>query len=147
MSPWCKCFGPWDVKCLLSLLDSWTPASSLSNFKLAGKTSTLLAVVTAKCCSNLTLLHFDNQYLFVQHYTTIFVPESGYKMDWHASYSTLTPYEYHYNVNICPLFYLKAYLWHIVPFRKKSDGCQMSCLFWGNNRQHIPVCSIQFLIG
>ena len=49
-----KRFDPWDVECLLSLLESWAPASSLTTFKLAWKTATLLALVTAKRCSDLT---------------------------------------------------------------------------------------------
>ena len=59
-----KQFDPWDVECLLSLLESWAPASSLTTFKLAWKTATLLALVTAKHCSDLTLLCVDNQHLF-----------------------------------------------------------------------------------
>ena len=59
-----KQFDPWDVQCLLSLLKSWAPASSLTTFKLAWKTATLLALVTAKHCSDLTLLCVDNQHLF-----------------------------------------------------------------------------------
>ena len=43
-----KQFDPWDVEHLLSLLESWAPASSLTTFKLAWKTATLLALVTAK---------------------------------------------------------------------------------------------------
>ena len=59
-----KQFDPWDVECLLSLLESWAPTSSLTTFKLAWKTPTLLALVTAKHCSDLTLLCVDNQHLF-----------------------------------------------------------------------------------
>ena len=62
-----KHFDPWDVEHLLSLLESWAPASSLTTFKLAWKTATLLALVTAKYCSDLTLLCIDNQHLFLQH--------------------------------------------------------------------------------
>ena len=58
----CKCFGPWDVEHLLSLLESWEPACSLTTFKLVWKTAILLALVTAKCCSDLTLLSVDNQH-------------------------------------------------------------------------------------
>ena len=72
-----KWFDPWDVECLLSLLESWAPASSLTTFKLAWKTATLLALVTAKQCSDLTLLCVDNQHLFLQHHAAIFVPLSG----------------------------------------------------------------------
>ena len=33
--PSCKHFDPWDVEYLLSLLESWAPASGLTTFKLA----------------------------------------------------------------------------------------------------------------
>ena len=49
-----KQFDPWDVEHLLSLLESWAPVSSLTTFKLAWKIATLLALVTAKHCSDLT---------------------------------------------------------------------------------------------
>ena len=54
----------WDVEHLLSLLESWAQASSLTNFKLAWKTATLLVLATAKCCSDLTLSCIDSQHLF-----------------------------------------------------------------------------------
>ena len=55
-----KNFDPWDVEHLLSLLESWAPTSSLTTFKLAWKTATLLALVTVEPCSDLTLLFIDN---------------------------------------------------------------------------------------
>ena len=42
-------------KCLLSLLQIWVPSSSLTNFRLAWKTATILALVAAKCGSDLTV--------------------------------------------------------------------------------------------
>ena len=60
-----KWFDSWGVECLLSLLESWAPESSLTTFKLAWKTATLLVLVTAKRCSDLTLLCVDNQHLFL----------------------------------------------------------------------------------
>ena len=79
--PSCKQFDPRDVEHLLSLLESWAPASSLTTFKLAWKTATLLALVTAKHCSDLTLLCVDNQHLFLQCNVAIFVRLSGGKTD------------------------------------------------------------------
>ena len=76
-----KYFDPWDVECLLSLLENWAPASSLPTFKPAWKTDTLLALVTAKYCSDLTLICIDNQHLFLQHHAPIFIPMSGGKTD------------------------------------------------------------------
>ena len=77
----CKCFDPWDVECLLSLLENWALASSLTTSKLAWKTATLLALVTVKCFSDLTLFCIDNQHLFLHHHAAIFIPISGGKMD------------------------------------------------------------------
>ena len=99
-----KYSDPWDVEHLLSLLESWAPASSLTTFRLAWKTATLLALVTVKCCSDLTLLCVDNQHLFLQHHAAIFTPISGGKTDYpgHLPPQILTMS--HTNVNLCPVF-------------------------------------------
>ena len=76
-----KHFDPRNVECLLFLLESWALASSLTTFKLAWKTATLLAIITAKHFSDLFLLCIDNQYIFLQHHATIFIPMSGGKTD------------------------------------------------------------------
>ena len=99
-----KWFDPWDVEHLLSLLGSWAPTSSLTTFKLAWKTATLLALVTAQCCSDLTLLCADNQHLFLQHNAAIFVPLSGGKTDHPGHLPPLIHIESHSNVNLCPVF-------------------------------------------
>ena len=99
-----KCFDPWGVECLLSLLESWAPASSLTTFKLAWKTAILLAVVTAKCCSDLTLLCIDNQHLFLQCHAAIFIPLSGGKTDCLGHLPLHICIESHTNVNLCPFF-------------------------------------------
>ena len=49
--------------------------------------------------------------------------------------------ESHSSVNLCPVFYLKAYLRHSESFRMKPDGLHVIPLFFGNNRQHQPVCA------
>ena len=84
-------FDPWDVEHLLSLLESWAPASSLTTFKLAGKSATLLALVTVKHCSDLTLLCIDNQHLYLQHHAAIFIPLSDGKADHLRFILSLTP--------------------------------------------------------
>ena len=101
----------------------------------------LLALVTAKCCSDLILLCFDNQHLFLQHHAPIFTPVSGWKMD---SLGHLPPQiwiESHSNVNLCPVFYLKAYLQHAEPLSKMPDGSLVTSQFLGKNRKHRPICS------
>ena len=109
-------------------------------FKLAWKTATLLALVTAVCCSDLTLLCIDNQHLFLQHHAAIFIPISGGKTDWPGHLPPQILIESLSSVNLFPIFGLKAYLRFTEPFRQKPDGsCLTSLFFWGNNRQHRPV--------
>ena len=115
-SPSHNWFNPWDVDCLLSLLESWALSFSLSTFKLAWMTATLLVLVTAKHFSDLTLLHIDNHYLFLQHYAAIFIPVSGGKMDWLAHLPPQVHIESHCNVNLCPVFIVKVYLCCTEPF-------------------------------
>ena len=79
MSSSCKWFDSWNVEHLLSLLESWAPAFSLTTFKLSLETATLLALVTAKHCSDLILLCIENQYLFLQHHAAVFIPVSDGK--------------------------------------------------------------------
>ena len=142
MLPSHKCFDPWDVEWLLSLLESWAPASSLTTFKLAWKTATLLALDTAKYCSDLTLLCIDNQHLFLQHNAAIFIPMSGGKTDCLGHLPPQVHIESHSNVNVCPIFFiLKAYLRCTESFRMKPDGSHVTSLFLGNNGQHWPVCA------
>ena len=139
--PFHKWFDPWDVECLLSLLESWAPVSSLTTFRLAWKTATLLALVTAKHCSDLTLLCVENQHLFLQHHAAIFILLSSGKTDHLCHLPPQIHIESHSNVNLCPVFYLKAYLKHTESFSTKLDGSHVTSLFLGNNRQHWPVCA------
>ena len=46
------------------LLENWTPASSLANFKLAWKTTSPFELVMAKYISDLALLWADNEHFF-----------------------------------------------------------------------------------
>ena len=104
--------------------------------KLAWKTATLLALITSKYWSDLSLLHVDNQHLFHQHHAEIVVHASGGEMDQSGHLPPQIHTKSHCNVNFCAVFYLKAYSCHTEPFRKKSYGSQVSSLFQGSNRQH-----------
>ena len=132
---------------LLSLLECWTLTSSLTTFKLAWKTATLLACVTAKHCSNLTLLCVDNQHLFLQHNTAIFVPLSGGKTD------RLGHLPLRFVLSLTPMlifalfFYLKAYFRCTEPFRKKPDGSQVTSLFWVTIGSIVLSVLRPFLLG
>ena len=109
---------------MLSLLESWALASSLTTFKLAWKAAILFT------CSNLTLLCINNWHLFLQHHAAIFIPISGEKTAWLGHLPPQISMESHSSVNLCPDFYLKAYLRCTEPFRKNPDGLHMASLFW-----------------
>ena len=66
---------------------------------------------------------------------------SGGKTDCLGHLSPQIHIESHSNVNLCPVFYLKAYLRHTESFRTKPDESCVNSLFLGNNRQHLPVCA------
>ena len=100
-----------------------------------------LALVTAKHCSDLTLLCIDNQHLFLQCHAAIFIPLSGGKTDHPGYLPPQISIESYTNVSLCPVFYLKAYLRCTEPLRMKQDGSCMTSPFLGNNRQHRPVCA------
>ena len=116
---------------LLSPLESLEPASSLTTFKLAWKTATLLTLVMAKHCSDLTLLCVDNQHLFLQHHAAIFIPLSGGKTDHPGHLPPQICIESHFNVNLCPVFYLKAYLRHTESFRMNARWILCDFSFFG----------------
>ena len=108
---------------------------------LLGRLLLFLALFTAKCCSDLTLLCIDNQHLFLQHHAAIFIPMSGGKTDHLGHLPPQICIESHSSVNLCPVFYLKAYLKCTEQFRVKPDGWHVASIFWGNNRQHRPLCA------
>ena len=91
--------------------------------------------------SDLTLLCTDNQHLFLQHHAAIFIPMSDSKTDQLGLLPPQICTESHSNVNLCPVFYLKAYLRHTEAFRKKPDELHVISLFLVTNRQHRPVCA------
>ena len=133
-----KHFDPWDVEHLLSLLESWAPTSSLTTFKPAWKTATLLALVTVKCCSDLTLLCIDNQHLFLQHHTAIFIPLSVARQIIWVIFPlrllmSLTP------VLIFFLFFIWRLIWDILNHLGWSQMEHVWLLILHNNRQHRPV--------
>ena len=77
----------------------------------------------------------------MQRNAAIFVPLSGGKTDRPGHLPPQIHIESHSNVNLCPVFYLKAHLRRTESFRKKPDGSRVTSLFLGNNRQHRPVCA------
>ena len=94
-------FDQWDINDLLSLLDSWALASSCTNFKLAWKTADHLALFN--------LLHADDQQLFLQHHTAIFIPASGSKTGLLGHLPPPIGIGSHSSNNLCLFFfYIKA---------------------------------------
>ena len=126
----------------MSLLESWALASSLPTFKLAWKTATLLALLTAKQCSDLTLLCVGNQHLFFSIMLQLSFPYLLarrinqviilLRFTWVSFLCYSLP---------CFLFEGLFELRHTEPFRKKPDGSHVTSLFLVNNRQHRLACA------
>ena len=120
-------------------MESWASAFCL---KLAWKTATLLTLVTAKHCSDLPLLHIDNQHPF---FFSVMLPFSFPCLVARQIAQVIFPLRF--ILSLIPMlifalfFYLKAYLRHTESFRMKTDGSHVTSLFFGNNRQHQPVCA------
>ena len=125
---------------LLFLLENWAVASS-TNFKLAWKHITLFALCIAKHCCDLNLLCIDNGHLFLQSHDVIFNLASCGERDQPGHLPPQIHIDLHSNVNLCSVFYLKAYICCIGPFRKKWDRSCVPSLFSGNNWQHISMCA------
>ena len=85
---------------------------------------------SAKHCSDNILFCIDNWNLFLQCNAAIFIPMSGGKMDHLGHLPPQIHTESHYNVNLYPVFYLKAYLRCTESFRMKPDGYHVTSLFW-----------------
>ena len=60
-------------------------------------------------------------------------------MDWQCHVPPQIHIELHSSVDLCPVFYLKDYLYCTEP--KKLDGSQVSTLFLGNNKKYMLVCA------
>ena len=93
--------------------------------------ATLLAVVTAKCCSDLALFHIDNQHLSLQcHAVFLFLHLVVRQIFW-------VIFHLKFILNFIPVlifalsFTLKAYICHSKPFRKNSNGSSVSSVFCG----------------
>ena len=80
-------------------------------------------------CTYLTLSCIGNQHLYLQHNAASFILASGGNMDQLGHLPPQICIESYSVVYLCSVFYLKAYLHHIEPFRKKSDGPRVCSLF------------------
>ena len=83
----------------------------------------------------------DSQHRFLQHNAAIFISMPGGETDHLGHLPPQIHIESHSNVNLCPVFYLKAYLRCTESFRMKPDGSLVTSLFLSNNRLHWPVCA------
>ena len=126
MSLSCRWLHPWDVEHLLSLLDSWALASSLTTFKLAWKTAALLVLVTAKHFSDLSFYVLIISTFFCSVMLLFFLASGG-MTDWLVHLLGQIHIEHYSKGNLCPV--LKAYLHHTESF-KESDGLHVYSLFW-----------------
>ena len=104
-------FPTWSVKQVLLTLRSWSPASSLDLKTLTFKCLMLLALVTGRRASSLSLLSVKHGYLQVGESTVVFQP-MGLEKTTRPGHTGGPILIETYNVapEICPVFYVKAYL-------------------------------------
>ena len=115
-------------------------ASSLTTFKLAWKTATLLAPVTTKCCSDLTLLCIDNQDLFFSIMLLFSFPclvarqivQVIFLLKFILSLAPMLIFVMLFNWRL---------IWDILNHLGWSQMDHVWPLFLGNHRQHRPVCA------
>ena len=84
-------------------------------YQLAWKIATPLSLLTAKSFE-LTLLKIANELLILHCNATIFVAASGDKTDQQDNLPPQICIKSYCSVNLCPVFYLKAYLRCAEPF-------------------------------
>ena len=113
-----KCFDPWDVDhfCLCWRVGHWLLLSLHLN--LLGRLL-LFEHISAKHCSDITLLCIDNQHLFLQHHAAISIPISGGKMDEPGYLPPQICIESHSSVNLCPVFIWRL-IWGILNLLGRS---------------------------
>ena len=83
----------------------------------------------------------DNHHLFLHYHAAVYFPASVGKMDWLGDLPPQICSDSHFIANLCPAFYLKAYLQHTELLRRNSDKSWVSSLCLGNSRQQMPVCA------
>ena len=104
-------FPTWSVKQVLVTLRNWSPASSLDLKTLTFKCLMLLALVTGKRASSLSLLSVKQGYLQVGESTVVFQPLGLEKTTRPGHMGGPIMIEaYNEAPEVCPVFYVKAYL-------------------------------------
>ena len=104
-------FPTWSVKQVLVTLRNWSPASSLDLKSLTFKCLMLLALVTGKRASSLSLLSVKQGYLQVGESTVVFQP-LGLEKTTRPGHTggPIMIEAYNEAPEVCPVFYVKAYL-------------------------------------
>ena len=104
-----------------------------------GKTTTIIAFIMTKHCSNLALLHIANQYLFLQHHSAFYFIVSGGQMDRLCHLPPQIHMESYSSKNLCHVFYFRLIYGILRLLGKSKMDSGWSSPFRGNNRQHMPV--------
>lgn len=136
-----KFFPPWNVAKLINLISSkgWYPAVTINLQNLAIKLAVLLALSTAKRCSDLSLLSMEQGHLYMDSDRIMFIPLFGSKTDRPNNFmSQFSIYRNKKDPHLCPVLYLKQYLKRTKKFRTAQNKMK---LFLSNNKFHMPVCA------
>ena len=127
-------FPSWSVKQVLVMLSSWSPAKSLSFKLLTYKCVMLLALVTGKRASSISQLSLKQGYLEIGESTVVLQPLGLEKTTRPGHTAAPIVIEaYNQAPEICPVYYLKAYIIRSKELRKSDT------LFVSINKPHNKV--------
>lgn len=115
-------FPTWSVKQVLVTLASWSPVSSLDLKTLTYKCVMLLALVTGRRASSLNILTCRSGYLQIGESTVVFQP-LGLEKTTRPGHigGPIVIESYNKSPEICPVFYMKAYLKRTASIRSSDS--------------------------
>jgi integrase len=107
----------WDVAEVLQLLESWGPTERLSLTKLSWKTAMIVALISARRCSDLTLLRRDRGHLQHSDTRVVLQPVFGAKQDRPGHQIPPISFSLSRRRHLCPVKTIKEYLRRTLPRR------------------------------
>ena len=115
-------FPTWSVKQVLNTLATWAPASSLDLKTLTFKCLMLLALVTGKRASSLSMLSCKSGYMQIGESTVVLQP-LGLEKNTRPGHTggPIVIEAYNRSPEICPVFYVKAYLKRTASLRSSDS--------------------------
>ena len=126
----------WDVAQVLTTLRDWGIPANLSIARLTWKTATLVALLAAQRCGDLTLFRRDQAYLRISTTAAVLQPQWGAKKDRFGHQKGAIILRKELDERLCPVAHIKEYIQRIQP-----DQGQPPALFVTTTDPHRPAAS------